>query len=161
MKPSGDGGKKIYVFGWGHMAKMAAMPIYGRNLKQSSFSELPIWCPWNLVCSILESSIAKFLYSNDPGLIITYFIPGQIRTLRLLNGKAEKNAFFCCDSALWYGNAVSLCPFDIFWFLEFKVMPKVTCVVCFYYLSETTRPARNADPHFGNVTYVYKRSARS
>ena len=39
MQPFGDEGKKIYVLGFGHMAKMAAIPIYGKNLKQYSFSE--------------------------------------------------------------------------------------------------------------------------
>ena len=55
----GDG-EKIYVFGWGHMTKMAAVSIYGRN--QSSFSELLGWLPWNLVCSFWESSTTKLYY---------------------------------------------------------------------------------------------------
>ena len=29
---SGEVGKKIYINGIGHMTKMAAMPIYGKNL---------------------------------------------------------------------------------------------------------------------------------
>ena len=36
MEPAWDGGTKIYSNGPGHMTKMAAMPIYGKNLKQSS-----------------------------------------------------------------------------------------------------------------------------
>ena len=28
-----QGGKKVYINGPGHMTKMAAMPIYGKNLK--------------------------------------------------------------------------------------------------------------------------------
>ena len=31
-----DGGKKLYIFGPGHMTKVATMPIYGKNLKKSS-----------------------------------------------------------------------------------------------------------------------------
>ena len=31
-----DGGTKIYSNGPGHMTKMAAMPIYGKNIKKSS-----------------------------------------------------------------------------------------------------------------------------
>ena len=31
-----QGGKKVYINGPGHMTKMAAMPIYGKNLKKSS-----------------------------------------------------------------------------------------------------------------------------
>ena len=30
------GGMKVYSNGPGHMTKMAAMPIYGKNLKKSS-----------------------------------------------------------------------------------------------------------------------------
>ena len=31
MQPSGIGGKKVYTFDQGHMAKMASMPIYDKN----------------------------------------------------------------------------------------------------------------------------------
>ena len=34
-----DGGTKICSNGPGHMTKMAAMPIYGKNIKKSSFLE--------------------------------------------------------------------------------------------------------------------------
>ena len=34
-----EGGKKVYINGQGHMTKMAAMPIYGKNLKKSSSPE--------------------------------------------------------------------------------------------------------------------------
>ena len=34
MEPPWDGGMKIYSNGPGHMTKMAAMPIYGKNLKK-------------------------------------------------------------------------------------------------------------------------------
>ena len=30
---------KIYINEWGHMTNMAAMPIYGKNLKKSSSPE--------------------------------------------------------------------------------------------------------------------------
>ena len=33
------GGKKVYIFGLGHMTKMAAMPIYGKKHKKSSSPE--------------------------------------------------------------------------------------------------------------------------
>ena len=32
MEPPWDGGTKAYSNGLGHMTKMAAMPIYGKNL---------------------------------------------------------------------------------------------------------------------------------
>ena len=34
-----DGGTEVYSNGTGHMTKMAAMPIYGKNLKTSSSPE--------------------------------------------------------------------------------------------------------------------------
>ena len=38
-KPPWEGGMKGYINGPGHMTKMAAMPIYGKNLKKSSSPE--------------------------------------------------------------------------------------------------------------------------
>ena len=35
MEPPWDGGTKVYSNGPGYITKMAAMPIYGKNLKQS------------------------------------------------------------------------------------------------------------------------------
>ena len=37
--PSWEGGMKIYINGLGHMIKMAAMSIYGKNLQKSSSLE--------------------------------------------------------------------------------------------------------------------------
>ena len=34
MEPPWDGGTKVYSNGPGHMTKMAAMPIYDKNLKK-------------------------------------------------------------------------------------------------------------------------------
>ena len=39
VEPPWEGGKKVYINGPGHMTKMAAMPIYGKNLKKSSSPE--------------------------------------------------------------------------------------------------------------------------
>ena len=33
MQPPGKAGKKFYIFRPGHMTKMVAVPIYGKNLK--------------------------------------------------------------------------------------------------------------------------------
>ena len=38
-EPPWEGGTKVYINGPGHMTKMAAMPIYGKNLKKSSYQE--------------------------------------------------------------------------------------------------------------------------
>ena len=39
MEPPWVGGTKVCSSGPGHMTKMAAMPIYGKNLKKSSSPE--------------------------------------------------------------------------------------------------------------------------
>ena len=36
VEPPWEGGTKVYINRLGHMTKMAAMPIYGKNLKKSS-----------------------------------------------------------------------------------------------------------------------------
>ena len=41
MEPQWDGGMKVCSNGPGHMTKMAAMPIYGKNMKNSSSSLEP------------------------------------------------------------------------------------------------------------------------
>ena len=50
-----EGGTKVCINGPGHMTKMAAMPIYGKNLKKSSSPEPAVRFPRNLVCSIGDS----------------------------------------------------------------------------------------------------------
>ena len=39
VEPPWEGGTKVYIDGPGHMTKVAAMPIYGKNLKKSSSPE--------------------------------------------------------------------------------------------------------------------------
>ena len=39
VKPPWEGGTKVYINGLGHVTKMAAMLIYGKNLKKSSSPE--------------------------------------------------------------------------------------------------------------------------
>ena len=39
VEPPWEGGTKVCINGLGHMTKMATMPIYGKNLKKSSFPE--------------------------------------------------------------------------------------------------------------------------
>ena len=57
--PPWEGGRKVYINGPGHMTKMAAMPIYGKNLQKSSPEPEVLWY-WNLACSIRDSSSTKF-----------------------------------------------------------------------------------------------------
>ena len=65
-----DGGTKVCPNSPGHMTKMAAMPIYGKNLKKSSSLEPKDWWPWKLVCIIGYIQVCS---NDDPGLTLTYF----------------------------------------------------------------------------------------
>ena len=42
MEPPWEGGTKVYKDGLGHMTKMAAMPIYGKNPNQKTY-DLETW----------------------------------------------------------------------------------------------------------------------
>ena len=55
VEPPWEGGTKSFINGPGHMTKMAAMPIYGKNLKKSSSPEPAGRFSRNLVCSIGDS----------------------------------------------------------------------------------------------------------
>ena len=52
VEPPCEGGTKVCINGPGHMTKMAAMPIYGKNLKKSSSPDPAGRFPRNLVCTI-------------------------------------------------------------------------------------------------------------
>ena len=72
MEPPWEGGTKVCINGPGHMTKMAAMPIYGKNFKKSSSPEpvadlhetwyVALGTPAILVCS-----------TYDPGVTLTVF----------------------------------------------------------------------------------------
>ena len=55
VEPPWEGGTKVCINGPGHMTKMAATPIYGKNLKKISSPEPAGPFPRNLVCSIRDS----------------------------------------------------------------------------------------------------------
>ena len=67
---------KINTHELGHTTKMAAMPIYGKNLKKSSFSrtnmtnDLETW--YVASCMGVLPKIVKII---DPGLTLTHFTP--------------------------------------------------------------------------------------
>ena len=52
VEPPWEGGTKVCINGPSHMTKMAAMPIYGKNLKKSTSPGPAGRFPRNLVCSI-------------------------------------------------------------------------------------------------------------
>ena len=96
-------GTKVCSNGPGHMTKVAAMPVYGTNLKKSSPPEPKGRWPWNLVCSIGCWSTTKFVQMMTlrwPWPILRH---GQIWSLMLLYGKKIKLWIFqkLLSSMIW------------------------------------------------------------
>ena len=52
---------KVCSNGCGHMTKMAATPIYGKNPLKYSSPEPECRLPWDMVCSIGEVGPTKFV----------------------------------------------------------------------------------------------------
>ena len=73
------------------MTKMAAMRIYGKNLKKKSSSPEPIdrW-PFNMVCSIVYASTTKVVKIMTLGWPWPILRQGQIWSRRHLYGKKWK-----------------------------------------------------------------------
>ena len=94
MEPPWDGGTKVCSNGPGHMTKMAATPIYGKNLKKSSSPEPKGRWPWKLVCSIGCSSTTKFVQMMTLSWPWPILRQGQLWSLMLLYGKKVKQRFF-------------------------------------------------------------------
>ena len=67
MKALGRIGMKIYTNELSQITNMAAMPIYGKNLKKSSTPEPIDQLPGNLVCSIVYSSTTKVVQITTLG----------------------------------------------------------------------------------------------
>ena len=63
MEPPWEGGKKFYINGSGHMTKMIAMPIYGKNFKKI-FS-------YRFNCPMFK--LYKVYINDDPVLTLTHF----------------------------------------------------------------------------------------
>ena len=80
-------GIKINTNVLGHMTKMAAIPIYGKNLKKSSSPEPIDRWPWNLVCSIVYVCTTKIVQIISLGWPWPILCQGQIWSHRLLYGK--------------------------------------------------------------------------
>ena len=78
----------------GHMTKIAAMPIYGKNMKNSSFLEPKGRWPWNVVSNIGCSSTTNFIQMMTLGWPWPILRQGQIRPPMLLYGKKLKQWIF-------------------------------------------------------------------
>ena len=86
-------GTKVVSNSPGHMTKMIAMPLYGKNLKISSSLEPKGLWSWNLVCSIRCSSITKFIQMMTLGWPWPILRQGQIWSFMLLYGKKKQWIF--------------------------------------------------------------------
>ena len=71
VAPPWDGGTKVCSNGPGHMTKMAAMPIYGKNLKNLLQKKRPMNLNLGMQHRVLESY--QVCSNDDPGLTLTYF----------------------------------------------------------------------------------------
>ena len=78
MESPWDEGTKVCSNGPDHMTKMAAMPIYGKNIKKSYSLEPNGRWPWNLVCCIGCSSTTKFVQMMTLGWPWSILQQGQI-----------------------------------------------------------------------------------
>ena len=76
------------------MTNMAAMPIYGKNLKKSSSPEAIDRWPWNLVCSIVYASTSMIVQIMTLGWTWPILRQGEIWSRRLLYGKNWKLLLF-------------------------------------------------------------------
>ena len=76
------------------MTNMAAIFIYGKNLKKSSSPEPIDQWPWNRVCSIVYKSTTKVIQIMTLGWPWSILRQGQIWSHRLLYWKKVKIFFF-------------------------------------------------------------------
>ena len=73
VEPPWDGGLKVWSNGLGHMTKMAAIPIYGKNLKKIiSGTKRPMTLKVGMQHWVLE--YYHICSNDDAGMTLTYFM---------------------------------------------------------------------------------------
>ena len=73
-----DRGTKVCSNGPGHMTKMAAMPIYGRNLKNRLLRNQNA-DRFESLCAASSAQVLPSCSNHDPELTLTYFIYGKVK----------------------------------------------------------------------------------
>ena len=73
MASQWDGGTKVYSNSPGHMNKMAGMPIFGKNLKKTFFSETKRQMTLKLDMQHWVLEHYQVCSNDDSGLTLTYF----------------------------------------------------------------------------------------
>ena len=94
MEPPWDGGTKVCSNGSGHMTKMAAMPIYGKNHKKIFFSGTKRPMTLKLGVSIGCSSTTKFVQMMTLVDFDLFYRKIKYGPLCFFMGKKVNNGFF-------------------------------------------------------------------
>ena len=81
---------KIYTNELGHMTNMAAMPIYGKNLKKSSTPEPIDRWHWNSVYSIVYESSTKVIQIMTWVDLDLFYAKVKFGHIGFCMGKSEK-----------------------------------------------------------------------
>ena len=77
------------------MTNMATMPIYGKNLKESSSPEAIDGWPWNLVCSIFHIKVLPALFKLWPWVELDlFYVKVKFGHIGFWMGKSENYLFF-------------------------------------------------------------------
>ena len=103
---------KIHEHDAGHMTKMAATHLYGKNTSKIFFSGTHWPFPRNLVCSIMDSQPIIVCSNDDPGGVDHDLFYGKVKfgiingkvkfgNLGFFLGKIEKRGFFRNYWSLW------------------------------------------------------------
>ena len=73
MEPQWEGGSKVCINGPGHMTKMAAMPIYGKNPSKIVF--LGTGGPISTTLGMYNRGLLPIIVctNDDPGVTLTFF----------------------------------------------------------------------------------------
>ena len=135
---------KIYTNELGHITNMAAMPIYGKNLKKASSSEPIDWWPWNLVCSIVYVSTTKVLHIMTPGW--PWLILCQAQGELLWSPCVRRPASVVTRCSRW-AIVITLCPAS--------VVSRPSSVVCRQQFIQSTSPPKLLDQFQNNFTQMF------
>ena len=103
VEPPWDGGTKVWSNGLYHMTKLAAMPIYDKNLKKIIFSgtKRPMTMKIGMQHWVLEYYQVR---SNDvPGMTLTCFMPrSNLVPYAFVWEKVKRRIFFRNSCSLLY-----------------------------------------------------------
>ena len=102
MKPPLDRRTKVCSNGPGHITKVAAMPIYDKNLKKIFFSGIKRSITLKLVMQHRVLEYHQICSKDDPGMTLTYFTArSNLVPYAFVSEKGKTMNFFrnCCR--LW------------------------------------------------------------